>query len=185
MLAQWTDGCSTCRHDTSARRLFRQSVDEARTAADGIVAAGGVKTLLVWAHKEGTIGNSALVRFRAFGDGLGPFEMASSVLTLVAVPVNICMLGLGTYHIPLLLHQNAVQQTRLSASGYAARVILSARMTRRRQARTLTDEALVAAPDNVRVLRLRARLEADADNHDAAREVHSYHHPLQPAHLQQ
>ena len=50
------------RHDTSARRLFRQSVDEARTAADGIEAAGGVKTLLVWAHQERTIGNLALVR---------------------------------------------------------------------------------------------------------------------------
>jgi len=46
------------------------------------------------------------------------------------------------------------------------------------QARTLTDEALAAAPDNVRVLRLRARLEADADNHDAAREVHTSAHPL-------
>ena len=58
-----TDGCFKCRHDTSARRLFRQSVDEARTATDGIVTAGGVKTLLVWAHKEWTIGNLALVRF--------------------------------------------------------------------------------------------------------------------------
>ena len=53
------------------------------------------------------------------------------------------------------------------------------------QARTLTDEALAAAPDNVRVLRLRARLEADADNHDAAREVHASPHPLRRAHLQQ
>ncbi len=49
------------RHDTCARRLFRRSVDEARAWPDGLEAAGGVKTLLVWAHKEWTIGNVALV----------------------------------------------------------------------------------------------------------------------------
>ena len=51
------------------------------------------------------------------------------------------------------------------------------------QARELTDEALAAAPDNVRVLRLRARLEAGADNHAAAREFFSAASERDPAHL--
>ena len=46
-----------------ARRLFRRSVDETRAWPGGLEAAGGVKTLLVWAHKEWTIGNVALVSF--------------------------------------------------------------------------------------------------------------------------
>lgn len=41
-----------CRHSSTSRRLFRQAVDVAARHMKGLAQAGGVKTLLVWAHQE-------------------------------------------------------------------------------------------------------------------------------------
>ena len=50
------------RHDTASRRLFRRSVEEAASDPLGCVAAGGVKTLFVWGHREWKKGNTHQVR---------------------------------------------------------------------------------------------------------------------------
>ncbi len=52
-------GC--CRHSSVSRRLFRQAVAVATAHREGLVAAGGVKTLLVWAHQEKKSGHLARV----------------------------------------------------------------------------------------------------------------------------
>ena len=53
---------SGCRHDTASRRLFRRSTEEAASDPQGFVAAGGVKTLFVWGHREWKKGNTHQVR---------------------------------------------------------------------------------------------------------------------------
>lgn len=50
------------RHASCSRRLFRQAVDGAAGHAQGLAAAGGLKTLLVWAHQEQRCGHAARVR---------------------------------------------------------------------------------------------------------------------------
>ena len=50
------------RHASSSRRLFRLAVTAAAAHPDGLAGAGGVKTLLVWAHQEKGSGHLSRVR---------------------------------------------------------------------------------------------------------------------------
>ena len=61
-------GC--CRHLSVSRRLFRQAVAVAGAHREGLVAAGGVKTLLVWAHQEKKMGHLARVSSPCHGRSL-------------------------------------------------------------------------------------------------------------------
>ncbi len=52
-----------CRHQSVSRRLFRRAVDVAAAHEEGLAQAGGVKTLLVWAHQEKKNGHLSRVSF--------------------------------------------------------------------------------------------------------------------------
>lgn len=56
------------RHDTASRRLFRRSAEEAGSDPQGFVAAGGVKTLFVWGHREWKKGNTHQVTLVPSGE---------------------------------------------------------------------------------------------------------------------
>ncbi|BDA46038.1 probable GTP diphosphokinase CRSH, chloroplastic at N-terminal half [Coccomyxa sp. Obi] len=165
-------------HSSVSRRLFRQAVAVAAAHREGLVQAGGIKTLLVWAHQEKKNGHLARAR-QLMLEALKAQPSESKALCLLGcVEAELGDTATARKHFQAGL---TAEPSNLVLLGAWARVEAAAGCLDR--ARELFQTAYAQNRDNIVLLQEWAVAETRAKNFKAARDIFARALALNPRHV--